>query len=241
MQDKTLPVRLPMTKELATYEVTALILTYMADAFSRTFDGIVTAYRELANQALMTLHVDIRCGIIHILARVMKGHYFLDQPANEPDPSVLLLNADLLSFDDTLTVHLPDNEYQFVTQGLGLLLDHILITNASQISVMNGNGCGRMLLNILVLQQNLKSIENHGSLIRSALFYEYFQEGADAILRKVKDARGKNFGFSLEELKSLMELCYSETLQSQQRDITLQAKKALNDHQLQLSEFMWNT
>ena len=230
-----------MAKELAMYEVTALFLHMWLMLFLRTFDGIVTAYRELANQALMTLHVDIRCGIIHMLARVMKGHYFLDQPANEPDPSVLLLNADLLSFDDTLTVHLADNEYQFVTQGLGLLLDHVLVTNASQISVMNGNGCGRMLLNILVLQQNLKSIDNQGSLTRSALFYEYFQEGADAVLRKVKDARGKNFGFSLEELKLLMELCYSETLQSQQRDVALQAKKALNDHQLQLSEFLWNT
>ena len=189
----------------------------------------------------MTLHVDIRCGIIHILARILKGPYLLDQPSNEPDPNVLSLNADLLSFDDTLTMHLPNSEYHYITQGLSLLLNHVLVTNASQISVININGCGRMLLNILVLQQNIKSIENGGSLSRSALFYEYFQEGADAILKKVKDFGGKDLGFSLEELKVLMELCFSEAMQSQQRDVALQAKKALNDHQLQLSEMMWNT
>ena len=189
----------------------------------------------------MTLHIDIRCGIIHMLARILKGHYFLDQPTNEPDPNVLSLNADLLSFDDTLTVHLPDNEYQFITQGLSLLLEHVLITNASQISAMNKNGSERMLLNILVLQQNIKSIENNGSLSRSTEFYEYFQKGADGILEKVKAAEGKDLDFSLEEFKVLIELCHSEAMQSQQRDVTLQARKALNDHQLQLSEIMWNT
>lgn len=174
------------------------------------------------------------------MSRTLGAHYVLDQPANEPDPSVLALNADLLSFDDTLTIHLPEKEYHFITAGLGSLLDHVLVTNASQISVMNSHGCGRMQLNILVLQQNLKSIENNASLSRSARFYEYFGEGADAIVSRAKETGGKGMGFNLEELKVLVELCYSEALQSQQRDIAMQAKRALNDHQLQLSETMWN-
>ena len=176
-----------------------------------------------------------------MISRTLRAHYVLDQPANEPDPSVLRLNADLLSFDDTLTIHLPEKEYQFITLGLGLLLDHLLVVNASTISVMNSHGCGRMQLNVLVLQQNLKSIENEVTLARSALFYEYFTEGASAIVSRVKEAEGKDVGFNLEELKVLVELCYSEALQSQQRDIAMQAKRALNDHQLQLSECLWNT
>ena len=208
---------------------------------SSTFDGILSAYRELATKALLTLHVDIRCGIIHMMTQTLKASYFLDQPANEPDSSVLRLNADLLSFDDTLTIHLPEKEYQFMTSGLGLLLDHQLVTNASKISVMNENGCGRMQLNILVLQQNLKSIESDATLTRSAQFFEYFTEGAGTIVSKVKEAGGKDVGFNLEELKVLIELCYSEALQSEQRDIAMQAKRALSDHQLQLSECMWNT
>ena len=206
-----------------------------------TFDGIVSAYRELATKALVTLHVDIRCGIIHMMSRILGAHYVLDQPANEPDPSVLTLNADLLKFDDTLTIHLPEKEYRFITAGLGSLLDHVLVTNASHISAMNGHGCGRMQLNILVLQQNLKSIEDNATLSRSVRFYEYFSEGADAVVLKAKKTGGKGMDLNLEELKVLIELCYSEALQSPQRDVAMQAKRALNDHQLQLSECMWNT
>ena len=176
-----------------------------------------------------------------MMSRVLKAPYFLDQPANEPDPSILALNADLLSFDDNLTVHLPRKEYSFITSGLGLLLDNILVTNASQVTVMNLNGCERMQLNILVLQQNLKSIESELALTRSAMFYDYFIGGADAIVEKAKATGGKDMGFSLEEIKVLVELCYSEALQSQHRDIAAQARKALSDQLLQLSESMWNS
>ncbi|MCJ1476807.1 Exocyst complex component 4 [Lambiella insularis] len=224
MQDGDQPVYLPMNKDTV-----------------RSFDDVLAAYRELATTALLTLHVDIRCGMIHMISRVVKAPYSLDQPANEPDSGILALNADLLSFDDNLTVHLPNKEYNFITSGLGILLDNILVTNASQINVMNMNGCERMQLNILVLQQNLKSIESGVVLGRSAQFFENFTRGADAIIEQAKATGGKDLGFSLEELKVLVELCYSEALQSQQRDIAAQARKALSDHQLQLSESMWNS
>ena len=179
--------------------------------------------------------------MIHMISRVLKAPYLLDQPANEPDPSILALNADLLSFDDNLTIHLPDKEYSFITSGLGLLLDNILVTNASQITIMNLNGCERMQLNILVLQQNLKSVESGVALTRSAMFFDFFIQGAEAIIEKAKATGGKDMGFSLEELKVLVELCYSEALQSQHRDIAAQARKALSDHLLELSESMWNS
>ena len=207
----------------------------------RPFDEVLAAFRELAATALLTLHVDIRCGIIHMMSRVLKAPYLLNQPINEPDPSILSLNADLISFDDTLAIFMPEKEYTFITTGVGLLLDTILVTNASQISVMNRHGCDRMQLNILVLQQNLKSVEEGVDLRRSAQFFDYFTLGANAIIEKAKATGGKDLGFSFEELKVLVELCYSEALQSSQRDVAAQAKRALSDHQLQLSESMWNS
>ena len=224
VRDDEQPVYLPMSKDLAAI-----------------FDGIVSAYQDLAMKALLTLHVDMRCGIIHMLSRTFQAQYLLDQPANEPDPNILALNADLLSFDDTLMVHLPVPEYQFITNGLGILIDTLLVAYASRISLMNENGCGQMQLNVLVLQQNLKSIENDITLSRSSRYYEYFGEGADAIVSKAKETGGKDMGFNLEELEVLVKLCHSEPLQSSQRDLATQAKRALSDHLLQLSESMWNT
>ena len=176
-----------------------------------------------------------------MISRTLNAQYLLEQPANEPDPSILSLNADLLSFDENVMHYLPEQEHYFITTGLPLLLDYVLVTNASTISVMNLNGCGRMQLNILVLQQNLKSIEDDAALSRSAQFFQLFTEGADDIVIKAKETGGKELQFNLEELKVLVELCHSEGLQSPQRDIATQAKRALNDHLLQLSESMWNT
>ena len=222
--DENQPLYLPMTKESM-----------------KAFDTILTSYHDLAVTALLTLHLDIRCGVIHMLSKTLQSHYLLDQPATEPDGSVLALNADLLSFDDSLTNYLTETEHHFITTGLGGLVDYVLVADASQIKGMNEHGCGRMQLNILVLQQNLKGIEDDVSLARSAQYFEHYSQGADAILSQAKETGGKDFGFNLDEMKILIELCHSEGLQSQQRDVALQARRTLNDHSLQLSESMWDT
>jgi exocyst complex component 4 len=188
----------------------------------------------------MTLHIDIRCGMIHMMSKVIKAPYFLDQPVHEPDSNILALNADLLSFDDTLTIHLADKDYAFMTQGLGLLLDNILVTNASQVGTMNQNGCDRMQLNILVLQQNLRSVEKDVSLARSSEFFEWFTKGPKELLKEAKETGGKDMGFDLEEVKVIVELCYSEAMGSSQREVASQARKNCSDDTLELTEAMWS-
>lgn len=190
---------------------------------------------------LFTLHVDMRCGIIHMIERCLHGKYLLDQPTNEADSSVLSLNADLVSFDENISNYLQERERTFITTGLGLLLDRLLVANASHIQAMNLNGCGRMQLNILVLQQNLKNIEGDVALVRCAQFFELFTEGPDTIVAKAKETHGKDLGFSYEELKVLIELCYSEGVNSARREVAVAAKRALSDHLLALSEHMWQT
>jgi exocyst complex component 4 len=190
---------------------------------------------------LLTLHIDIRCGVIHMVERSLHGKYLLDQPTNEADSSVLSLNADLVSFDENISGYLRERERTFITAGLGLLLDQLLVTNASHIKAMNANGCGRMQLNILVLQQNLKNIEGDVALVRSAQFFELFNQGPDTIVAKAKETRGKDLGFSYEELKVLVELCYSEGVNSSRREVAVAAKRALSDRLLALSEHMWQT
>ena len=206
---------------------------------ARPFDNILALFRELATTALLTLHIDIRYGISFMMSQLQEGPFVLTQPATEPDPSILRLNADLLAFDDTMTSHLPEREYEFMTSGLGLLLDSFLITNAGKIKIMNQNGCGRMQLNILVIQQNLKSIESDVMLKKSAQFFEYFQEGAKAVVDKAQKNRGSDMDLNEEEIKILIELCYSEALNSPQRDIAAQAKRNMQEDLLMITESMW--
>ena len=229
-QDENVPVFLPMTQETIS-----------------AFDSILSSIRGLATTALFTLHMDIRLGVIHMLARTMSAHYILAQPAQDPDPSILSLNADLLSTVDTLSSHLPSPAQSFLTTGLALLIDFYLVANASRIQHgMNEHGCGRMQLNLLVLSQNLKSIETTSTdhrtdLARSGQYFDLFLEGADSVVSRARDRGGAGLeGFDLEELKTLVELWYKQGTESAQREVQVKSQRELGDHLLVLSECLWN-
>ncbi|KAL3957485.1 hypothetical protein ACCO45_008063 [Purpureocillium lilacinum] len=162
----------------------------------QTFDKIVTSYEELAGTALLTLHMEI-----------------------------LSLNLELVMFDETIVRFLRDKEIAFIRTGLGLLINCYLVTNARMASPMNGKGCGRMQLNILVLQQNLKNIE----------------EGAKEDKEKGQDGVSESNRFSYDELKALVELCFSEQMANPERGIATAAKRRMDDKLLGLSEHMWQT
>ena len=110
---------------------------------------------------------------------------------------------------------------------------------------MNANGCGRMQLNILVLQQNLKNIEADVSLARAAKYFDLFTAGPEAVLKQAKEEKESGNGekelFIYDELKTLVELCYSEQLSSPERGISTVAKRTMGENLLQLSEYMWQS
>ena len=206
-----------------------------------SFDQTLSSMRNLALTALLTLHLDIRAGMIHMLSRTLSAPYLLAQPTQEPEPSVLTLNNDLLSFDDYIKAHIDTREHRFVINGLASLIDTTLVSlTPKQITAMNADGCARMQLNILVLQQNLKAVEPKAVLTRSVEYFDLFTHGASGIVALAKE-RGKDMGFTLEELKGLVELSYSEDLKSEGREGAVAARKGLSSALMELSEVLWDT
>lgn len=223
----------------------------------RSFDKIVEAYEELAGTVLLTLHAEVRCRIIHSLSISLSpatAPYVLppDQEIKEPDPEILSLNSELVAYDETLVRFLRrDAEIAFVRTGLGLLVNSYLVANALKTQPMNQRGCERIQLNILVLQQNLKNVEAGVDLTRAADYFSLFTQGPDGIVERAKrDAAaskgegGEGHGgpkFSYDELKALMELCYSEQLANPERGIAAAAKRQMGEKVLALSEYMWQS
>lgn len=206
-----------------------------------SFDQTLSSIRSLAFTALLTLRLDIRAGTIHMLSRTLSAPYLLAQPTQEPDPSVLALNNDLLSSDDTLSTHLDAREHAYIISGIALLIDTVLISLTPKLIIaMNIDGCARMQLNILVLQQNLKATEVGAVLSRSVEYFDLFTRGAGGIVSLAKE-QGKEIGFTLEELKGLVELCYSEGLRSEGREGAVAARKGLSSALMELSEVLWDT
>ncbi|KAJ3564722.1 hypothetical protein NPX13_g7747 [Xylaria arbuscula] len=231
------PVYLPMTQDTV-----------------QSFDRIVSSYEELAGTVLLTLHMEIRCRIIQSLRVALSPEtapYVLgDREIKEPDPQILSLNAELVAYDETAVRFLRDREIAFVRTGLGLLINSYLVSNVLSTQPMNMRGCERMQLNILVLQQNLKNIEADVDLARASNYYGLFSEGVDAIIEKAKRDKEQeaNDGsvpeaekFSYDELKALVELCYSVQLADPERGVNAAAKRQMGEKVLALSEYMWQT
>jgi exocyst complex component 4 len=192
--------------------------------------------------------MEVRCQIVQSLCVALSpdsAPYLLEQVVNDPDPRILTLNADLVSYDEITTRFLRDKEITFMRTGLGLLIDDLLVTNAGAVGAMNANGCGRMQLNILVLQQNLKNIEPDVSLARAASYFDLFTSGPEAVVQKAREGKEgagrRRETFSYDELKTLVELCFSEQLADPERGVSTVAKRGMGEYLLQLSEYMWQS
>ncbi|KAK4189081.1 putative exocyst complex component 4 [Podospora australis] len=240
------PVYLPMTQETVQF-----------------FDGILASYEELASIALRTLHMEVRCRIchsLHIALSPSTAPYLLDQDVDEPDPEILSLNAEMIAYDEITTRFLREREVLFIRTGLGLLINSYLIKNAPMVAPMNSRGCARMQLNILVLQQNLKNIEDGVDLLRALRYFGLFDKGPDAIVEKAKedslaartpvpegeDAESEkrkkgDVRFTYDELNALLELCYSEQLADKERGVSGAAQRQMAEKGLALSEYMWQS
>lgn len=283
----TTPVYLPVNQETAS-----------------AFDNTLQSLRDLASNVLFTLHIDIRCGIIHMLTRAMRGpnppaisgepstptpstsinwwHILSSQPT-AASPAVLELNNDLISFDTNISTYLGAAECQFITAGLARFIDYTFVASTRHIGAMNSNGASRLQLDILVLQQNLKNVipaqpvreentnepksasspsheqpqtqqEDPVSLPRSAKFLDWFLEGAERALDNAKEEKddpdraieaGNGEPFSYDEIRTLLDLCFSDTLRgprgSESREEFMAAKKAHADALLRLNEVMWDS
>ncbi|KAI9826901.1 MAG: hypothetical protein M1832_005840 [Thelocarpon impressellum] len=212
------------------------------------FDGVVSSYQDLAASVLLTLQVEARLQVIFNINASLRSNYVLEQAVNDPDPSILMLNAELVNFDEDVTAQLRESEHRFLTSGLGLLIDTLLVANASTLKAMNTPGCARMQLNILVLQQNLKNIEAtqaHNQdvvLVRSARFFDFFADGPNAVLAAATEAaKGGGLPYSYDELAVVVELWYSEALASERREVAMLAKREMGDRLLGLSEVLWQS
>lgn len=268
------------------------------------FDTTIESLRDLATAALLTLHIDIRCGVIHMITKTMAGpnppspqlresntpitpspdpnihwHHIIPNQPTSASAAVLELNSDLIAFDTNVSAYLGASERWFISSGLARFIDKVFISCTRYIGAMNNNGALRLQLDVLVLQQNLKNIivdpsgenteRSHAledpsqphevvALPRIAKFLDWFLEGAEKALDYAKEekelfaaqgdkalAAGNGEPFSYDELKVLIDLCFSEIMKgprgAENREDFMAAKRGSGDAMLRLSEVMWDS
>jgi exocyst complex component 4 len=204
---------------------------------------VVDTYRKLATLVHRMLHVNLRLTTMHSLSSTIQTSYALDAPLSDPDPAIQSLATALTAYEAEMATYLPPTQYTQIIAGLAPFTDTYLLYLAVQrIKAMNADGCAAMQLNILVLQQNLKNIESDARLPYSALYFDLFTEGPEAVVARAK-IEGKGFGVPsgiLDEagVKGLLRLCYGERLAGRGEG-GVQAKRALEGMELEVSEYMY--
>ena len=184
--------------------------------------------------------------------------WVLPAPPAAASSQVLNLNNELIAFDINTSSYLGPKERSYIISGLAILIDRVLVSYADKIIVMNEQGVHRMQLDILVLQQNLRNLavnsvsasdnalpsetrtsDSMVQLAKSAKYYNLLLAGPEKVLEfaKAKETKGE---YSFDELRTLIELCYSAGLRSSDREESVKSKKALQGMLLNLSEACWD-
>ena len=154
---------------------------------------------------LRTLHIDLRLHLLHGVYKAMDTTYLLNQPYNDPDPSISDLSNSLSSYSAQLSTHLLEPQYAFLTVHLDYIVNTSLTGLISSVPAMDTHGNSRMSLNVLVLQQSLKNVQPDADLNRAARFYELGAQGPQAVVEQ-----GANEGYAKEDLKALCRLCWDD-------------------------------
>lgn len=166
------------------------------------FDAVIASFKELSSLILRTLHVDLRLHIIHGIYSALDTTYALGQPYNDPDPAITNLSTSMGSYDSAMSTNLLNSQYVFLTTHLDILANNALVSLVGCVQAMDKHGFERMSLNILVLQQTLKTaMQQDASLEYAARFYGMTDPGI--ILKE-----GVKAGYAKEDLKALLRLCY---------------------------------
>ena len=191
------------------------------------FDGIIDAYRELAEDSLRTLHLEIRCQVFYRLSASIRGSFLYTDVAETPDEDILALSSDLLKIDREAKSLLPNKEYLFVVTGISRFVDSTFV-HAIMNNVLSANEAGNdyFQLNSRVLYHNLSNIEPTSDLPRAFRFVELFEMGPEATLQAARQYRT---GLTKDELRKLLQLRASKNMESADRDHALSAKRLLDD------------
>lgn len=196
----------PTSSAPPVWDISGKLELPLTKAMALRYEALLKTYEQLAELVIHTIRIEIRCRIIHFLDLAMRqGNYQLDHEPGEPDPHVIDLNSDLAACEDCTTLSLPEREKRFIFEGLGTLMEHLLISNARHVRFANDLGIKKIFRNILALQQNLKTLSDlpeDAEFGRARRYWELFLLTPQQLLEGVK----KKPQFSFDDYKSMLYL-----------------------------------
>jgi exocyst complex component 4 len=94
-----------------------------------------------------------------------------------------------------------------------------------------------------ISSDQISSTDDDALLTSTQQYYTLFLSGPDEIIKYIRTSKasGVPVGYTYDELRTLIELCYSEKLRGEDREDSVKARKKMGDVLLSLGEGMWDS
>jgi len=116
------------------------------------------------------------------------------------------LNTTLMEMDGIASRTLSAVDKSFMFRGLATLIDHLFVSAARDIKVINTAGAHKIRRNILSLQQTLRGIistDAEGMLLRATAFWGLFELGPKKMLASIDTTHPM---FSFDDYNAMLAL-----------------------------------
>lgn len=178
------------------------------------FDMVVQTFETIRDKALVALRYDLRLKAMYYIGKSFQGDFVLSTEPADLDQYIGLLNKEVYSVGTRIDELLTAEEGECVFLGLPGFLTKAFIQGSEMIEVANRNGIKKILLNVITLQQMLRSMTKHRETVdfsKATRYFEMFTASEHVLLQKVASSTD---GYTRDEVLNLLRLIYSEKLSS---------------------------
>lgn len=178
------------------------------------FDETIHIFESIRDQTLVALRYDIRLKALHYIGKSYHESLVLGTEPADSDQYIGQYNREVYSVGNKVSEMLSIDEIDCVFLGLPMFLNRAFIQGSEMVQVANRNGIKKILLNIITIQQMLRSVMKEVDQVdfsKASRYFELFTASEHVLLQKVAE-----YGdvYTRDEVLNLLRLVYSEKLHS---------------------------
>lgn len=196
------------------------------------FDGIVKSFEKLLSNTLLAIRYDIRLRLIYyISATITNNSWNPNSDINALCPEVKELTNLVQLFNSKLFSNLDPKLSRKILYGIPNLIDKLFIVGSELIPVLNGNGVKKIYLNVITIQQSLRTVMHlpeEVDFTHSLSYFDLFKKGTSKIIEQNQQNRSL---FNLQENKNMIRLIFSQEFKDQEKEYAppIALNKKFND------------
>ncbi|AEY95899.1 FADL317Cp [Eremothecium gossypii FDAG1] len=178
------------------------------------FNSIVKGFLELEYKLLSCLRYDVRAKCIYNITEMLHtSKWNPDATSIELNPYITALTSEIGLLENKLSQRSNDQQRQVVFVGLSYLINIGFLACSHSIRVLNTNGVKKIIRNVNVLQQTCRNISSTPEKEDMSLTLNYFamcSMNENTVVEYYNE--GKLSQYTLEEVKNILRLQFSEEL-----------------------------